>query len=39
MTATAPKRTGSPSSRIGVGIDTSRYGHHAALGRVRDREL
>jgi transposase len=31
MTATAPKRTGSPSSRIGVGIDTSRYGHYAAF--------
>jgi transposase len=33
MTATAPRRTGSPSARIGVGIDTSRYGHHAAFLR------
>ena len=30
-TATTPKRTGSPSARIGVGIDTSRYGHYAAF--------
>src|ERR1700756_2923887 len=30
-TGTPPKRTGSPSSRIGVGIDTSRYGHYAAF--------
>jgi transposase len=33
MTATAPQRTGSPSPRIGVGIDTSRYGHYAAFLR------
>jgi transposase len=33
MTGTAPKRTGSPSTRLGVGIDTSRYGHHAAFLR------
>jgi transposase len=32
-TGTPPKRTGSPSSRIGVGIDTSRYGHYAAFLR------
>ena len=30
-TGTTPKRTGSPSARIGVGIDTSRYGHYAAF--------
>jgi transposase len=29
-TATS-NRTGRPASRIGVGIDTSRYGHHAAF--------
>jgi transposase len=33
MMATTPKRTGSPSTRIGVGIDTSRYGHYAAFLR------
>src|SRR5438270_631011 len=33
MTGPTPKRTGSPSSRIGVGIDTSRYGHYAAFLR------
>jgi transposase len=33
MTATTPKRTGSPSTRIGVGIDTSRYGHYAVFLR------
>jgi transposase len=33
MTGTTPKRTGSPSSRIGVGIDASRYGHYAAFLR------
>jgi transposase len=32
-TGTTPKRTGSPCSRIGVGIDTSRYGHYAAFLR------
>lgn len=26
-----PSRTGRPASRIGVGIDASRYGHHAAF--------
>ncbi len=30
LTELAPKRTGSPTTRIGVGIDTSRYGHYAA---------
>jgi transposase len=33
MTATAPRRTGGASARIGVGIDTSRYGHYAAFLR------
>ncbi len=33
MTELAPKRTGSPTTRIGVGIDTSRYGHYAAFLR------
>jgi hypothetical protein len=33
MTGTAPRRTGSPSKRLGVGIDTSRYGHYAAFLR------
>jgi transposase len=33
MTATASTRTGCPSTRIGVGIDTSRYGHYAAFLR------
>jgi transposase len=33
MTGATPKRTGSPTTRIGVGIDTSRYGHYAALLR------
>jgi transposase len=33
MTGTTPKRTGSPCARIGVGIDTSRYGHYAAFLR------
>src|SRR5262249_23009725 len=28
-----PQRTGRPAARIGVGIDTSRYGHHAAFLR------
>src|SRR5262249_45084087 len=28
-----PQRTGSPATRIGVGIDTSRYGHYAAFLR------
>jgi transposase len=28
---TAPNRTGRPADRIGVGIDTSRYGHYAAF--------
>src|SRR6476646_7664104 len=32
-TGTTPKRTGSPSARIGVGIDTSRYGHYGAFLR------
>ena len=31
-TATLP-RTGCPTTRIGIGIDTSRYGHHAAFLR------
>jgi transposase len=29
----APTRTGRPATRIGVGIDTSRYGHYAAFLR------
>jgi transposase len=33
MTGTTPQRTGSPTTRIGVGIDTSRYGHYAAFLR------
>jgi transposase len=33
MTGTSPQRTGSPTTRIGVGIDTSRYGHYAAFLR------
>ena len=33
MTGTTPRRTGSPSKRLGVGIDTSRYDHHAAFLR------
>src|SRR5262249_48650298 len=33
MTGPTPRRTGSPCSRIGVGIDTSRYGHYAAFLR------
>jgi transposase len=33
MTGATPRRAGSPASRIGVGIDTSRYGHHAAFLR------
>jgi transposase len=33
MTGPTPQRTGSPSPRIGVGIDTSRYGHYAAFLR------
>jgi transposase len=33
MRATTPKRTGRPCTRIGVGIDTSRYGHYAAFLR------
>jgi transposase len=32
-TGTTPQRTGSPSPRLGVGIDTSRYGHYAAFLR------
>src|SRR5262249_55022239 len=27
----SPHRTGRPAARLGVGIDTSRYGHHAAF--------
>src|SRR5262245_55649197 len=30
---TTPKRTGSPCTRIGVGIDTSRYGHYGVFLR------
>jgi transposase len=30
---TTPPRTGCPATRFGVGIDTSRYGHHAAFLR------
>jgi transposase len=33
QTATPPQRTGSPANRIGVGIDTSRYGHYSAFLR------
>src|SRR5262245_2384278 len=33
MTGATPRRTGSPSKRLGVGIDTSRYGHYAAFLR------
>jgi transposase len=33
MTVTTPQRTGSPSTHIGVGIDTSRYGHYSAFLR------
>jgi transposase len=33
LTATTPQRTGCPATRFGVGIDTSRYGHHAAFLR------
>jgi hypothetical protein len=33
MTATTPGPAGGPPPRIGVGIDTSRYGHHAAFLR------
>jgi hypothetical protein len=33
MTAPTPQRTGCPTTRIGIGIDTSRYGHHAAFLR------
>src|SRR5262249_60879370 len=33
LTGTTPQRTGCPSTRIGVGIDTSRYGHYAAFLR------
>jgi transposase len=32
-TKPAPQRTASPTTRIGVGIDTSRYGHYAAFLR------
>jgi transposase len=32
-TKSAPQRTGSPTTRIGVGIDTSRYGHYGAFLR------
>jgi hypothetical protein len=32
-TGAAPQRTGCPSVRIGVGIDTARYGHHATFLR------
>jgi len=32
-TATTPPRTGYRAPRFGVGIDTSRYGHHAAFLR------
>src|SRR3954462_11082609 len=33
MTGTTPQRTGSPPLRLGVGIDTSRYGHYSAFLR------
>src|SRR5262249_2396317 len=33
LTGPTPQRTGSPSPRIGVGIDPSRYGHYAAFLR------
>src|SRR5262249_35943108 len=33
MPGANPRRTGSPSKRLGVGIDTSRYGHYAAFLR------
>jgi len=33
MTATTANRTGCPSTRIAVGIDTKRYGHYAAFLR------
>jgi transposase len=33
MPATTPGPAGGPPPRIGVGIDTSRYGHHAAFLR------
>src|SRR5262245_60884330 len=33
MTGATPKRTGCPTKRLGVGIDTSRYGHYAAFLR------
>jgi transposase len=33
QTPTAPRRTGRPAARTGVGIDTSRYGHVAAFLR------
>ncbi len=33
MTGTTPQRTGSPSARIGIGIDTSRFGHYGAFLR------
>jgi transposase len=33
MTGTTPQRTGSPTKRLGIGIDTSRYGHYAAFLR------
>jgi hypothetical protein len=33
MTGKTPQRTGGPSSRIGVGIDNSRYGHYATFLR------
>jgi transposase len=32
-TGAAAPRTGSPAARIGIGIDTSRYGHYAAFLR------
>jgi transposase len=31
QSSTTPNRTGRPATRIGVGIDTSRYGHYAAF--------
>src|SRR5262245_33054187 len=32
-TAATPQRTGCPATRFGIGIDTSRYGHHACFLR------
>src|SRR5262249_15940770 len=33
VSPTTPQRTGRPAARLGVGIDTSRYGHYAAFLR------